>query len=118
MWTYLPRPCPGHLSRTQITARVVGGLAKAKLQRFDPRGLDSQTAYEGRVCLANSVKFFSGKIVNPLKEQTVSKRSDTIYIPTGKMLFPHEAHLFFKVDQATSLPGKILLAVILIYAVG
>lgn len=118
MWTYLPRPCPGHLSRTQITARVVGGLAKAKLQRFDPRELDSQTAYEGRVCLANSVKFFSGKIVNPLKEQTVSKRSDTIYIPTGKMLFPHEAHLFFKVDQATSLPGKILLAVILIYAVG
>lgn len=57
-------------------------------------------------------------MVNPLKEQAVSKYPNTIYIPTGQMLFTQEAHLFFKVGQATPLPGKILSAVVLIYAVG
>lgn len=41
-----------------------------------PSGLadrKSHTAYEGRVCLANSMElvFFQGEIVNPLQEQTV-----------------------------------------------
>lgn len=61
--------------------------------------------------LANSVKqFFQGETDNPLKEQTVSKHSSTIYSPTGKMLFIHEAHLLFKVEQATPLLGKIFVS--------
>ena len=36
--------------------------------------------------------FLQGEIGNPLKEQIISKHSNTIYSP---MLFIHEAHLLF-----------------------
>lgn len=96
---------PQHLSRTRITAAVGDGLATAKLPEFRPTGTGCYgipNYYEGRVCLANSVKkeFISGKIVPPLKVQTVSKRSDTICIPTGKTLFSQEAHLAFRPGPA------------------
>lgn len=81
---------PQHLSRTQITATVGDGLATTKLPEFRPTGTGCYgipNYYEGRVCLANSVKkFYFGENCK-LKVQTVSKCSDTIYIPTGKMLF-------------------------------
>lgn len=121
-WTYNPCPpataSPEHRS---LLALLMNWLQQ-NLQSCDPLGLaamESHTAYEGRVYIANSVRhFFSGEIFNPLKEETASKCSDAIYIPTGNMLFICEAHLFFKVDLPTPLLGKILLAAILIYAMG
>ena len=54
--------------------------------------------------------FFHGETGNPLREQTVSEHSHTIYSPTDKMLFIHEAHLLLKVEQATPLPEKIFVS--------
>lgn len=90
-------------------------LAQKSFQSSDPSRLadiKSLTAYKGRVCkfCETVFFFFHGETGNPLKEQTVSEHSHTIYSPTGKMLFIHEAHLLLKVEQATPLPEKIFVS--------
>lgn len=121
-WTRTPLPTATASPEHRSPLGLLMHWLQHNLQRCDPLGLvamESHTAYEGRGYIANSVKqFFSGEIFNLLKEETASKCSDAIYIPTGNMLFIREAHLFSKVDLPTPLLGKILLAAILIYAMG
>lgn len=78
--------------------------------------MEPQAADEGRVCLENSVKQFNPReIVNPLKEQTVSKHPNTIYTPMGKVLVMQEVPSIFQSRSGHTYPiRKILLAVILL----
>lgn len=87
--------CP-QLSITEIIARV-DGLSTAKLPEFWPF---QAGWYKIPYCIQrksvqilwNNFFFFQGETGNPRREQTVSEHSHTIYSPTGKMLFIHEAH--------------------------